>query len=152
MYPDLLRILRYIKRIQLHYGILRGLTHMDALVPCSKHSSPPPTTHLKNHGALHLATVNTTAQTPISCTLEPLHLHAHLAYSLPPTTPGAPLPHPTVEPSLATPTPPPPQVSILHNSLVSASPKPLVHSSALQPVRSAYLPPPQPLTSIHSSL
>ena len=90
------------------------------LVPCNKHSSSPPTIHVRNPGKPHTPTINITDQMLTSCINAPPNHHAHLGSSLQLTSDGANLPRPLAEHSLETHTPHPHQVYIHSNSLDSA--------------------------------
>jgi hypothetical protein len=59
------------------------------LVPCYKHSSPPPTIPGRNPGKPHTPTINITDQMPTLCTNAPPSHHAHLGslVSRPPMEP-----------------------------------------------------------------
>ena len=91
------------------------------LVPCCKHSSPPPTTLVRNPGKPHTRAINITDQMPTSCTNVPPNHYAHLGSSCQPTSDGANLPCPHAEHSLETPTLQPHQVCIHFNASDSAS-------------------------------
>ncbi len=70
------------------------LTPGHGLVPCYRHSSPPPTIPPKKPGTPHTPTINITNLMPTSCTNTnaPHNHHAHLGSSHQPTSNGNKLP------------------------------------------------------------
>ena len=128
------------------------LTPGHGLVPCYKHSSPPPTIHARNPGAPHTPTINITDAMPTSCTHAPPNHHAPLGSPHQPISDGANLPCPHADHSLATPTLYPHQAYIHFNSLDLAFQRHTAHYYVILSVRSNFIPQPLHLTFILSSL
>jgi hypothetical protein len=123
------------------------------LVPCYKHSSPPPTIHVRNPGKPHTPTINIIDQMPISCMNAPPNHNAHLGFSLQLTSDGANLPRPLAKHSLVTPTPHPHQVYIHSNSLLIGLSISKAYSSLLcNATRTFQLHPAAPTFDIYSFL
>jgi len=99
------------------YLSLSPLTPGHDLAQCYRHSSPPPTIHIKNLGTHHILTTNITNPTPTSCTNAPLNHHAHSGSSHQPTSNGHNPHHQHTGHSLVIHTQHPHQASILSNSL-----------------------------------
>ena len=122
------------------------------LVPCYKHSSPPPTIHVRNPGKPHTPTINITNQMPTLCMNAPPNHHAHLGSSFQLTNNGANLPHALAKHSLETPTPHPHQVYLHFNSSDSEFQRRIACYYVMLPVRSNFIPQHLHLTFMHSSL
>jgi hypothetical protein len=127
-------------------------TPMDDLAQCSRLSSPPHTTHVKNLGALTTPIINIIDPTQTSCTnVHPNH-HAHSESSHPPTSYGHNPPHQHNERSLEILIPHPHQVYTPSNSLDSAFLKHTAHYYVTPPVHSNFIRQPVHLTYTHTSL
>ena len=127
-------------------------TPMDDLAQCSRLSSPPHTTHVKNLGALTTPIKNIIDPTQTSCTNAHPNHHAHSESSHPPTSYGHNPPHQHDERSLETLIPHPHQVYTPSNSLVSAYRKHTAYYYVTPPVRSNFIQRHLHLTYTHTSL
>jgi hypothetical protein len=109
------------------------------LAQCSRLSSPPHTTHIKNLGAPTTPIKNIIDQAQTSCTNAHPNHHAHSESSHPPTSYGHNPPHQHDERSLETLIPHPHQVYTPSNSLDSAYLKHTAHYYVTPPVRSNFI-------------
>jgi len=117
------------------------LTPGHNLVPCCKHSSPPPTISVfRNPGQPHKPTINITDQMPTSCTNAHPNNHAHLGSLRQPASDGANLLRPHAKHSLETPTLHPHQVYIHFNTSDSAFQRHIAHCYVMLPVSANFIP------------